>query len=142
MVDKKYVVGMLILSRAPEMRKIGQFIIIYIVAFLLTFGVGLLNQNNFISDAKAETEALLREYFLDRRENVIQIVDPGHWIRGQIEVGILTDRNVYYAVLLLSNSWWVTDTALNLFMRPRLVLHRVEVAKVQKGTDLVIQESL
>jgi hypothetical protein len=104
--------------------------VIYVTFFLLIFGVGLLNHGNFLDSTRTETEALLKEYFLDRQENVIEVVDPGYsGVGGPIQVGVITEKNSYYAELFVANSRLVTDTILNLFIKPKLVIQNIEVAK-------------
>lgn len=117
---------------AKAMAKMWRIYAVFVVAFLLTFGLGMLNQKNFQKYAKTETEILLTDYFLEREENVIEIIDPGYSFEGEIEVGVITEKKMYYAVLSQDHSLWVSGTILNLFMRPKIALQHVRVAEVKE----------
>jgi hypothetical protein len=117
------------------MFRIWRIYVGFIILFLLTFGVGFLNHKNFQRETRAETEIQLKDYFSERKESVIEIIDPGHSIEGEIEVGVITEKEMYYAVLQQDHSLWVSGTILNLFMRPQVVLQDVRIAEV-KGTSL------
>ncbi len=102
---------------------------IFVFLFFIFVGIGLLNHKNFQKHAKLEAEVLLKEYFSNRNENLVRIDSPDYTI-DQIELGAVTDKNSYYVILFVTNSFWVTGTALNLIIEPNLIIHHIELKQI------------
>ena len=105
-----------------------KFILILILFPVLFVGVGLLNHKNYQYRAKDEAEILLKQHFLNSGEKVIKTISPDYSM-GQIEIGVITDKNSYYAVLGDTNSWLSTDTILNLYTKPKLQIVNIKPEK-------------
>jgi hypothetical protein len=101
-----------------------QFLTVPALLFLV-FGIGLLNTHDFQNKAKRQSEYVLETYFTKKGEMIEKVFPPDYSL-GMIEVKVVTDKDSYYAVLEVTNPWWVEYTILNCFIAPKVVLHSVD----------------
>ena len=101
-----------------------QFLTVPALLFLV-FGVGLLNIHGFQNKAKRQSEYALKTYFAKKGEMIEQVIPPDYTL-GMIEVKVVTDKDSYYAVLGVTDPWWVEYTILNCFITPKVVIHSID----------------
>jgi hypothetical protein len=103
--------------------------VIAIVCFAVLFVcAGLFNHGNFQKRAITSAEQSLTEHLSKRGEQVEEFMAPDYSL-GQIEIGIKTKTNSYYAIVGVNNSYWVEHTGLNFIIKPSIQINNLEERK-------------
>ncbi len=113
----------------PNMPKPLSTILIIISVILLHaalfFVLGKINKKNFEEEAVSKAQIVLEKYFDARDETLMTVVSAAYKFDG-VEFEVYTDRNIYYAFIVVNNTFFETDTILNLVAKPKLSIHMVE----------------
>ncbi len=96
-------------------------IVLFIVLFLV---IGILNVHNYQDRTISQSKIVLVEYFEKRNEILKDLINPDYSL-GMIEINAITDKDTYYVVVHDMIPIWITFTALNLFISPRIEIGRI-----------------
>jgi hypothetical protein len=101
------------------------YAIIGLFVFVAIFiSSGLINSRRFQKSAIVAVKRELSKHFIKQGERIEKFL-PSDYSLDQIEIGVKTNIGSYYVVASVTNSFWETSTALNLFIKPRIEIVNV-----------------
>ena len=114
------------MSSLPESLKITfTAISILLLIAALFFLPGSFGKKRFQEHAVAKAQIELEQYFESRDEALMRVASSAYKYDG-VEFEVYTNRNIYYAFIVVENSSWETETVLSFVAKPKLKIHMVE----------------